>query len=88
MVMDHTETEIRLLKSQLKRQASGLAQIEKNMAQATSNRRLGRLAGIVVLLASVWWLWMPLNQTFAQGDLSLWAGVGGALVGVTLLLRT
>ncbi|XOV84074.1 MAG: AarF/UbiB family protein [bacterium] len=88
MVMDQTETEIRLLKSQLKRQSVAIEHIERRMAGASRNRRLSRFAGVIVLLGSIWWLWAPLNETFSQGGLSFWAGVGGALVGITLMLRT
>jgi ubiquinone biosynthesis protein len=88
MVMEKTETEIRLLKSQLKRQAEDLAQIKRRNAQASRYRRFSRLAGVIVLLASLWWLWTPLQQSFAQSDGGLWAGAAGALVGIILLLRT
>jgi len=88
MIMENTETEIRLLKSQLKRQASDLAQVERRLAQTARYRRYSRLAGVIVLLASLWWLWAPLHQSITQSDLSLWPGAVGALVGVTLLLRT
>ncbi|MCR9260038.1 MAG: 2-polyprenylphenol 6-hydroxylase [Pseudomonadaceae bacterium] len=88
MVMEKTETEIRLLKSQLKRQAADLEQMKRRNAQASRYRRFSRLAGVIVLLASLWWLGTPLQQSFAQGDGSLWAGAAGAFVGIILLLRT
>ena len=88
MVIEHSETDMRLIKSQLKRQAASLNLLEKNIADAARNRRFSRLAGIIVLLCSIWWLWAPLSQAFAQGgNPGLWVAACGALVGIALLLR-
>lgn len=88
IVMQHNETEMRLLKSQLRRQNTNLEKLAKRLDSKHQQQRFGRLASIIIIAISIWLLWQPLNQAWANGETGLWLGIGGAIVGTCLLLRT
>ena len=75
------------LASTLASQQRGLARVEWELSRQRQRRSNKRMAGSLILVASVALLWQPLSSLLMAGDISLLAGSAGLLVGSALLVR-
>ena len=86
-LLHSTETEMRLIKSNLRKQSASIEWIEKRLSRQHRGRRIKQVAGIGFVAASVWMLWQPIAQGLSGGDVTMLAGVASAFLGSALLIR-
>ena len=76
-----------IVQSTLAQQTRTLKYLEEELAQQNRRRKVRRAAGVGLMAASFVLLWQPLGDMLIEGDITLLAGMIGALFGSALIVR-